>query len=120
MVIGVAVASFALWQSLRAWEEQKADKLSDFSAAERQVEAMQQDARSVSDDPARWTQLEWAEIDLQVARLSLILFFTAKPFPLTAAEAAHLARWQREFAAFRGAHPLVPQDRSLRSNRDTI
>ena len=103
-VIAAAVAVSALRASARRWEEQKADRLRDFTDAERAV-AWQRRAARNDPNESRLTQMER---DLQIARLQMIIFYTNKPlpFPYSAEEAAQLARWQQEAAAFRSTHPL--------------
>ena len=103
-VIAATVAVFALLASARRWDGQKAARLRDFTHAERAV-AWQRHAAANGQDESRLTQME---MDLQIARLQMIIFYTAKPlpFPYSAEETAQLARWQQEAAAFRSAHPL--------------
>ena len=103
-VIVVAVVGFALLASVHQWDQQKAVQLRDFTRAEHAV-ASQRPAAHDASDANRLTQMELA---LQIARLNLIIFYTTKPlpFPYSAEEAAQLARWQQESAAYRRAHPL--------------
>ena len=103
-VIAAAVVVFALRASARRWDRQKAARLRDFTDAERAV-AWQRRAAGNDPDDSQLTQMER---DLQIARLQMIIFYTTKPlpFPYSAEEAAQLARWQQEAAAFRSAHPL--------------
>ena len=62
-VIAAAVGVFALLASARRWEEQKADRLRDFTHAERAVAWQRRAARSGQDE-SRLTQME---MDLQIA-----------------------------------------------------
>ena len=103
-VIAAAVVVFALLASARRWDRQKAARLRDFTHTERAV-AWQRRAARNDPDESRLTQMER---DLQIARLQMIIFYTTKPlpFPYSAKEAAQLARWQQEAAAFQKAHPL--------------